>query len=116
MPSASMISAREAPCSSAALTWKPVQSSQRIATEIPIAISSLVLTSSALGVRRGLRHAGEGFHDVGGIAAQGSHESLQFFDKLRTNSSSANLHCHAYSCGQPEIFTRLYMIMAMPRH
>ena len=44
-----MTSSREAPCSSAALTWKPTQSSQWIATAMPRAISSLVLQSSALG-------------------------------------------------------------------
>src|SRR6516162_2647864 len=49
IPSASATSSSEAPCSSAALAWKPMQSSHRIPTAMPSAISSLVLPSSALG-------------------------------------------------------------------
>ena len=46
MPIVSMTSSRVAPCLTAALAWKATQPSQRIATEMASAISSLVLASS----------------------------------------------------------------------
>src|ERR1019366_6169484 len=49
MPMVSMTSSRVAPCLTAASAWKAMQPSHRVATELPSAISSLVLVESALG-------------------------------------------------------------------
>src|SRR5450759_4579506 len=49
MPMVSITSSRVAPCLTAASAWKATQPSQRIATEMPRARSSLVFPSSAFG-------------------------------------------------------------------
>ena len=59
-----------APCATAALTWKATQSSQRTATEMPSAISSFVLVSSALGASAACAMRRKRLHHVGRAAAQ----------------------------------------------
>src|SRR6266536_654097 len=64
IPRASATSSREAPCANAALTWKAMQSSQRTATAIAIAISSLVLQSSPFGASSLLKNLESGAFSV----------------------------------------------------
>ena len=64
-----MTSSRVAPSLAAALAWKAMQSSQRVATPMASAISSLVLTSSAAAFDGALRHRGKRLHHVGDAAA-----------------------------------------------
>jgi hypothetical protein len=82
MPSVSPISSRVAPHSNAALMWNAMQSSQRIAIQMPSAISSLVLASRLRRERR-LGDPGKCFHDVWGAALQTTQVCTQNLRRLR---------------------------------